>query len=90
MFYNEVQLLLYFTVWGSYLYLSGQRSAVVLFNPLFDFVIFLKTYYGFHIFIGAADYATFIREQHVAFIDILNAFSSCKPPFERLLGGSMK
>ena len=34
---------------------------------------------------GAADYSTFIREQHVAFIDILNAFPSCKPPFERLL-----
>ncbi|XP_028403678.1 methionine synthase reductase-like [Dendronephthya gigantea] len=34
---------------------------------------------------GAADYSSYIREPHVSFIDILNAFPSCKPPFERLL-----
>ncbi|CAB4037478.1 methionine synthase reductase, partial [Paramuricea clavata] len=37
---------------------------------------------------GAANYSTFIREPHVSFIDILKAFPSCKPPFERLLGKS--
>lgn len=40
----------------------------------------------FYDYIGAVDYSSYIREPHVSFIDILNVFPSCKPPFHRLLG----
>ncbi|XP_046851855.1 methionine synthase reductase-like isoform X2 [Xenia sp. Carnegie-2017] len=34
---------------------------------------------------GASHYSQFIREPHVSFFDILNAFPSCQPPFEKVL-----
>lgn len=34
---------------------------------------------------GASDYTKFIREPGLSLLDLLNAFPSCRPPFERLL-----
>ena len=34
---------------------------------------------------GAHDYTKFIREPGLSLLDLLNAFPSCRPPFERLL-----
>lgn len=34
---------------------------------------------------GASDYTKFIREPGFSLLDLLNAFPSCQPPFERLL-----
>lgn len=34
---------------------------------------------------GASDYTKFIRESGLSLLDLLNAFPSCQPPFERLL-----
>lgn len=35
---------------------------------------------------GNDDYARYIREPSLSVIDILNHFSSCHPPVERLIG----
>ena len=34
---------------------------------------------------GASDYTKFVREPGLSLLDLLNAFPSCRPPFERLL-----
>lgn len=34
---------------------------------------------------GASDYTRFVREPGLTLLDLLNAFPSCQPPFERLL-----
>ena len=34
---------------------------------------------------GMSDYSRFIREPNFSLLDLLNAFPSCQPPFERLL-----
>ena len=35
---------------------------------------------------GADNYTRLFTERHADFLDVLNAFPSCKPPLERLIG----